>query len=420
MKKICVVTGTRAEYGLLRWVMEGIRQSPLLELQLIATGMHLSPEFGLTVQAIQADGFHVDRQVETLLSSDSPVGVTKSMGLGLIGFADTLAELQPDLMLVLGDRYEIFAAAAAAMVARIPIAHLHGGETTEGAFDEAIRHSITKMAHLHFVAAEDYRRRVIQLGEDPERVFLVGGLGIDNIRKLDLLDRQSLETALGFKFGRRNLLITFHPVTLEPGTAAEQVAELLAALEILEDTHLIFTMPNADTDGRVLIRMIQDFVARHPHCAKAFTSLGQLRYLSTVAQVDAVVGNSSSGLAEVPSFKKPTINIGDRQKGRLRATSVIDCAPDRAAILAALGEMATPTFQARLEATVNPYGNGGASETIVATLESLAAQPFDLLLKKRFHDLDLISIQAAVASTPEPVSPRQGSPDPQHTVSSIP
>lgn len=383
-KRICIVTGTRAEYGLLRWVMEGIRQSPVLELQLIATGMHLSPEFGLTVEAIEADGFHVDRKVEMLLSSDTAVGVTKSMGLGMIGFADALAELRPDLMLVLGDRYEIFSAAASAMIARIPIAHLHGGETTEGAFDEAIRHSLTKMAHLHFVAAEDYRRRVIQLGEDPERVFLVGGLGIDNIRKLDLLDRPTLETALDFKLGTRNLLITFHPVTLEQGTAADQMAELLAALETLDDTHFIFTMPNADTDGRVLIRMIQDFVARHPQQAKAFTSLGQLRYLSTVAQVDAVVGNSSSGLAEVPSFKKGTINIGDRQRGRLKADSVLDCEPTRASILAALRHLETPDFKRRLANSQNPYGSGGASEAIVRTLEQT---PLEGLLKKRFHDL---------------------------------
>lgn len=388
VKKICVVTGTRAEYGLLRWVMEGIRQSPVLELELIATGAHLSPEFGLTYRDIQADGFRIDRRVEMLLSSDTPVGVTKSLGLGILGFADALAEQKPDLILILGDRYEIFAAAVAAMVARIPIAHLHGGETTEGAIDEAIRHAITKLAHLHFVAAEDYRRRVIQLGEAPDRVFLVGGLGIDNIINLELEDRAALEAALDFRLGPKNLLVTFHPVTLETGTAADQMAELLAALETLPDTHLIFTLPNADTEGRGLVRQINAFVDRHPQRAKAFTSMGQLRYLSAVAQVDAVVGNSSSGLAEVPTLKKPTINIGDRQRGRLRAASVIDCAPQRAAILAALREIETPEFQARLATTVNPYGNGGASEAIVAALESLAAQPFDLLLKKRFQDLE--------------------------------
>lgn len=382
MKTICVVTGTRAEYGLLRWVMEGIRQSPCLELQVIATGMHLSPEFGLTVRAIEDDGFRVDRRVEMLLSSDTAVGVTKSMGLGMIGFADALAELKPDLVLVLGDRYEIFAAAAAAMIARVPIAHLHGGETTEGAFDEAIRHSITKMAHLHFVAAEEYRRRVIQLGEAPERVFQVGGLGIDSILRLQLLTRSELEEALDFKLAPRNLLITFHPVTLEQNTSAAQMDELLAALATLADTGLIFTMPNADTEGRVLFQQIQNFCATHPQ-ARAYTSLGQLRYLSCLRYVDGVVGNSSSGLTEAPSFSKGTVNIGDRQRGRLRATSVIDCQPQAAAISCAIDRLFSPDFQAGLTGVKNPYGSGGASDAIVALLEQADLNP---LLKKQFYD----------------------------------
>jgi GDP/UDP-N,N'-diacetylbacillosamine 2-epimerase (hydrolysing) len=383
MKKICVVTGTRAEYGLLRWVMEGILESRVLELQLVVTGMHLSPEFGMTVNAIEADGFKIDRKVEMLLSSDTPVGVTKSMGLGMIGFADALAELQPDLMLVLGDRYEIFAAASAAMIARIPIAHLHGGETTEGAFDEAIRHSITKMSHLHFVAAEEYRRRVIQLGEHPHRVFNVGGLGIDNILRLKLLTREELEVELDFKLLSRNLLITFHPVTLEHNTSAGQMRELLAALAELDGTGLIFTMPNADTEGRALFQQIKDFCAKHPN-ARAYTSLGQLRYLSCIQHVNGVVGNSSSGLAEVPSFKKGTINIGDRQRGRLKATSVIDCAPERMAISRALVKLFSEEFKIQLASGKNPYGNGGASAAIVKALEMIA---FGDLLKKRFYDL---------------------------------
>jgi len=383
MKKICVVTGTRAEYGLLRWVMEGIRQSPELELQLIATGMHLSPEFGMTVEAIEADGFKIERKVEMLLSSDTAVGVTKSMGLGMIGFADALGELKPDLMLVLGDRYELLSAASAAMVARIPIAHLHGGETTEGAFDEAIRHSITKMSHLHFVAAEEYRRRVIQLGEQPEHVFNVGGLGIDNILRLKLLARHELEEALNFKLEKRNLLITFHPVTLEQNTSAQQVDELLAALAELKDTGLILTMPNADTEGRVLFRQIETFCARHSQ-AHAYTSLGQLRYLSCIQHVDGVLGNSSSGLLEVPSFKKGTINIGDRQRGRLKAASVIDCEPDRGAISKALELLYSPEFQAMLPTVKNPYGTGGASKKIVKVLEN---QKLNDLLKKHFYDL---------------------------------
>lgn len=389
MKTICVVTGTRAEYGLLRWLMEGIRQSPDLKLQVIVTGAHLSPEFGLTYRDIEADGFVIDRKVEMLLSSDTSVGVAKSMGLAMIGFGDAFAELRPDLVLVLGDRYEIFSAAAAATIARIPIAHLHGGETTEGALDEAMRHSITKMAHLHFVAAEAYRRRVIQLGEDPARVFLVGGLGIDNILKLDLLDRVALEAALDFKLGPKNLLITFHPATLEQGAAAGQMDELLAALDTLKDTHIIFTMPNADTEGRALSRLLESYAACRPN-AKVYTSLGQMRYLSAIAHVDAVVGNSSSGLAEVPSFRKATVNIGDRQKGRLKAQSVIDCTPDRESIKAALAQAYSADFQASLSQVVSPYGDGGASHKILRNLEN---HDFSASLKKTFHDLP--SIDAA-------------------------
>jgi GDP/UDP-N,N'-diacetylbacillosamine 2-epimerase (hydrolysing) len=383
MRKICVITGTRAEYGLLRWVMQGIKDAPELVLQIIATGMHLSPEFGLTYKAIEQDGFQIDRKVETLTSSDTPIGIAKSMGLGIIGFADVLYELKPDLILVLGDRFEIFVAVSAALVARIPVAHLHGGETTEGSFDEALRHSITKMSHLHFVAAETYRQRVIQLGEQPERVFLVGGLGVDNIKRMQLLDRAALEASLNFKLGRKNLLITFHPVTLETATAVDQMAELLAALANLNDTKLFFTLPNADTDGRALIKMVEQFVAEHPHSI-SYSSLGQLRYLSLIAQVDGVVGNSSSGLAEVPSFKKATINIGDRQRGRLQVESIINCEPNRESIAAALELLYSKVFQAGLSQVRNPYGEGGASEKIVSVLKSHVISG---LIKKVFHDL---------------------------------
>ena len=381
-RKICIITGTRAEYGLMRWVMQGIKDDSELTLQVIATGMHLSPEFGLTYQALEQDGFQIDRKVEMLTSSDTPVGIAKSMGLGLIGFADTLNELRPDLIVVLGDRFEIFSAVSAALVARIPVAHLHGGEATEGLIDEAIRHSITKMSHLHFVAAEAYRQRVIQLGEQPDRVFLVGGLGIDNIKRLQLLDRAALETSLDFKLGPKNLLITFHPVTLETATAANQMEELLAALAALHDTQLIFTLPNADTDGRTLIKRVEQFVAQHPN-ARAYTSLGQLRYLSCIAQVDGVVGNSSSGLAEVPTFKKGTINIGDRQRGRLQAASVINCEPSRDSIAAALEQLYSTDFQVSLRQITSPYGEGGASAAIISTIKTVS---LDGLLKKRFYD----------------------------------
>ena len=384
-RKICIITGTRAEYGLLRWVMQGIKDDGELTLQIIATGMHLSPEFGLTYQAIEQDGFQIDRKVEMLTSSDTAVGIAKSMGLGLIGFADALHELQPDLIVVLGDRFEIFAAVSAGLVARIPVAHLHGGETTEGAFDEALRHSITKMSQLHFVAAEAYRQRVIQLGERPDRVFLVGGLGVDNIKHLQLLTRPALEASLDFKLGIKNLLITFHPVTLEKATAPSQMQELLAALSQLKDTQLIFTLPNADTDGRALIEMVQNYVKQHSN-ARAYYSLGQLRFLSCIAQVDGVVGNSSSGLAEVPSFKKGTINIGDRQRGRLQADSIINCEPTQSAIASALTQLYSADFQARLHNVTNPYGEGGASTKVVNTLKHY---PLDGIVKKTFYDLPI-------------------------------
>jgi GDP/UDP-N,N'-diacetylbacillosamine 2-epimerase (hydrolysing) len=385
-RKICVVTGTRSEYGLLRWVMQGIKDSEHLELQLIVTGMHLSPEFGLTLKEIEADGFSIDRKVEMLLSSDTPVGITKSMGLGMIGFADALNQLQPSLLLVLGDRYEIFAAAASGMIARIPIAHLHGGESTEGLIDESIRHSITKMAHLHFVAAEDYLKRVIQLGEQPENVFNVGGLGIDNILRLKLLSRSQLEDELDFKFAKRNLLITFHPVTLEQSTSTHQMKELLSALDTLVDFGLIFTMPNADTDGRILFQQINAFCESHP-MARAYTSLGQLRYLSCIKHVDGVIGNSSSGLTEVPSFRKGTVNIGDRQRGRLCAASVINCSAEYASITESIQKLYSPSFQSLLPDVKNPYGDGGASTAIVSTLEH---RSFDNLLKKSFFDLNCL------------------------------
>ena len=326
MKKVCVVTGTRAEYGLLRWVIDGVQKSHLLSLQLCVTGMHLSPEFGLTYKEIESDGYTIDSKVEMLLSSDTAGGVTKSMGLGLIGFADEFERLKPNLVVLLGDRFEIMVAAIAATIARIPIAHLHGGEATEGLIDEPIRHSVTKMSHLHFVAAEEYRNRVIQLGEHPSTVFNVGGLGVDNILKLDLLSREELEKSLNFKLGAKNVLVTFHPVTLENKTSGMQMDELLSALDKLLDCKIIFTMPNADTDGREIFQLIQSFCRRNEN-AVAFTSLGQIRYLSCLNHVDMVVGNSSSGLLEVPSFKIPTINIGDRQRGRMKADSVIDCEP---------------------------------------------------------------------------------------------
>ena len=385
MKKILVVTGTRAEYGLLRWLIDGVVRSNSLELQLCVTGMHLSPEFGLTYREIENDGYQIDSKVEMLLSADTPSAITKSMGLGLIGFADQFNRLNPDLILILGDRYEIMCAAMAATIARIPIAHLHGGEATEGCIDEPIRHSITKMSHLHFVAAEEYRKRVIQLGENPERVFCVGGMGIDNILKLDLLSKQELEQALGFELGTQSMLVTFHPVTLESNTSGEQMSELLDSLSEFKDHKIIFTMPNADTNGREIIKLIESFCLDNHNC-RAFTSLGQLRYISCLKYVDLVVGNSSSGLLEVPSFKIPTVNIGDRQRGRLKAASVIDCAPNKNQISSAIVRACLSEFKESCKLSKNPYGDGGASKLILKKLEEI---DFDNLLKKEFYDISI-------------------------------
>lgn len=380
-RRVCVVTGSRAEYGLLYWLMHEIQASSSMELQVVVTGMHLSPEFGLTYRTIEEDGFHIDAKVEMLLSSDTTVGIAKSIGLGTIGFADAFERVKPDIVVLLGDRFEIFSAAQTALVARIPVAHLHGGETTEGAIDEAFRHAITKMAHLHFTATEEYRARVVQLGEGPERVFNVGAAGIDNIKRLKLLGRAELETALGFRFGSRNLLVTFHPVTLDHASARQQFGELLAALDGLSDVRLIFTKPNADTDGRVIGAMIDDYVSSNLSRAAAYTSLGQLRYLSAMRFVDGVVGNSSSGILEAPSFSIGTVNIGDRQTGRVKAKSVIDCEATRESIGDSLRCLYSADFRATLPLTVSPYGEGQVAEKIA---QVLATHPLEGILKKRF------------------------------------
>ena len=385
-RKICVITSTRADYGLLFWLLREITADPSLELQLVATGMHLAPEFGLTVARIEEDGFPIARRIEILLSSDTPVGIAKTMGLATAGFAEAFSELRPDIAVVLGDRYEIFAAAAAAVVARIPLAHLHGGEATEGLIDEAFRHGLTKMCHLHFTAAEAYRRRVIQLGEQPDRVFNVGAMGIDNIRKLKLLSSKALEERLGIRLGARSLLVTFHPVTLESATARKQFRALLSALGELEDCALIFTLPNADTEGRNLFPLIESFVAEDRSRRVAFASMGQLLYLSAMSAVDAVVGNSSSGLLEAPSLRVATLNIGDRQRGRLKADSVVDCGPTVPEIRRGLKALDSPAFRETVSRTVSPFGNGGSALKVKEVLKSA---DLDGILKKRFYDLPL-------------------------------
>jgi UDP-hydrolysing UDP-N-acetyl-D-glucosamine 2-epimerase len=378
--KICVVTGSRAEYGLLYWVMKELQQDASFELRIAVTGMHLSPVFGSTYQAIERDGFRIDEKVETLVSGDTPAAIAKSIGLGTIGFAEVFSRSRPDLMMILGDRFELLAAAQAALIAKIPIAHLAGGDTTEGAFDEAIRHSLTKMSHLHFVTNEDSAKRVKQLGENPDRVFNVGSPGIDAIRHMKRATRKEVETFLGFPFRKKNLLITFHPVTLE-SNSAEQFQALLDALHGLgEDVGLIFTRPNSDTEGLRLIRMLEQFVESHAN-ATVHTSLDQHYYLNTVAQVNAVVGNSSSGLYEVPSFQKPTVNIGDRQKGRLQAVSVLQCAAKTDAISEAIRK----AFVLDCSAAVNPYGDGHSAPRILKALKGIEVP--SLLLKKGFFDL---------------------------------
>lgn len=385
MKKICIITGTRAEYGLLYWLMKEIEKDKELELQIIVTGMHLSTEFGLTYKEIEKD-FIINKKIEMLLSSDTKVGISKSMGLSQISFAEAYEDLQPNLIVVLGDRYEIFSAVSTAMISRIPIAHLHGGELTEGLIDEAIRHSITKMSHLHFTATEEYKNRVIQLGENPKRVFNVGGLGIDNIKKLNLLNKEEFEESIHFKLNKKNLLVTFHPVTLEENSSKLQFQEILEAFDQLEDTNIIFTKANSDTNGRIINTMIDEYVSKHSNSI-VFTSLGQLRYLSSLIHVDAVVGNSSSGLIEVPSFKKATINIGDRQKGRIKAPSIIDCEPLKNDILKSIDKVYEDiNFKNKLQTLENPYGEGGTSKKI---LKIIKTQNLEHILKKEFFDLEV-------------------------------
>jgi GDP/UDP-N,N'-diacetylbacillosamine 2-epimerase (hydrolysing) len=347
--------------------------------------MHLSPEFGLTYKQIEEDDIKINKKVEMLLSSDSASGVSKSIGLGVIGFADAFSELKPDLVLLLGDRFEIFSAATAAMIAKIPIAHCHGGEATEGLIDEPIRHSITKMSHLHFTSTEEYRNRVIQLGEQPSRVFNVGALGIENINKLKLLNKVDFENSIGFKLLKYTFLITFHPVTLEKSTAKEQFKNLLFALNKFSNTSFIFTMPNADNDGRVIIDLIQDYVAKNKSISVAFTSLGQLRYLSAIKHADVIIGNSSSGLIEVPSFKKPTINIGDRQRGRVSGLSVINCKPNKKDITESIKYALSDTFKKILLNSANPYGEKNSSIEIVRILKKVSVD--SNLVKKRFYNL---------------------------------
>jgi len=384
IRKICIVTGTRADYGLLHRLMNAVNGDKKLQLQIIATGMHLSPEFGLTQNEIKRDGFKINKNVEMLLSSDTSSSISKSTGLGLIGFSDAFNDLKPDIVVLLGDRYEIFSASIAATFAKIPIAHIHGGETSEGAYDEAIRHSISKMAWWHFVSTEYYKKRVIQLGEDPSRVFNVGSLGVDAIKNLKLVSKKKLIDNTGIKLGKKNLLLTYHPVTLENNTSKKQFEQLLHVLNDFKEINIIFTMPNADSDSRVIKKMIDNYVLNHQKRSIAFSSMGHLNYLSTMQLVDGVIGNSSSGLMEAPTFKIGTINIGDRQKGRIKSKSIIDCEPNKKSIKNAINKLYSEKFQLILSTVKNPYEGINSVNKIIKILKS------DLLpkeLKKEFYDL---------------------------------
>ena len=388
MKKICILTATRAEYGLLKPVIRKFLLQKQFDIQITVTGMHLSPEFGLTYKEIEADGIPIDRKIEILLSADSPASISKSMGLAMISFADYFNETKPDLLLVLGDRYETLAVVIAAMNARIPIAHLYGGDITEGAVDDAVRHAITKMSYLHFTATPNHARRVIQMGEAPERVFYTGAMAVENAKNVKLLSKDELKAQIGFDWGKNRLaVVTFHPVTLENNTAEEQCRNLLEALDEIPNLNMIFTKANSDTDGRIINQMLDVFAAAHSKKCCVFTSLGQLRYLSVISMADVVVGNSSSGLSEVPSFHVPTVNVGDRQKGREAGMTVIHSKTDKESIVSAIEKALSSQFRSEIVNAENPYEKDGTSDEIVNRItEFMVKGKIDL--KKKFYNLD--------------------------------
>ena len=386
MKRIGIMTGTRAEYGLLKSLMQEINKDNDLELYLIVSGMHLSPEFGMTYKEIEEDGFEINAKVEMLLSSDSPAGISKSIGLGVIGFADEFQRADLDMLILLGDRYEALSAAISAMVMRIPIAHLHGGELTEGAIDEGIRHSITKMSYLHFTSTEEYRRRVIQLGENPERVFCVGAIGVENIKKINLMTKEELERSIHFEIDENTVIVTYHPVTLENNTVEEQFLNLLEVLDRNPKIRMIFTKANADTNGRLVNELIDKYAAQNSERACAFMSLGQKRYLSALKYCRIVIGNSSSGIIEAPSFGKPIINIGDRQKGRICADSVINCGYTQQEIQRAMETALTEEFENKARNCRNPYEKENTAANIISVIKDYLLND-KIKLKKGFYDI---------------------------------
>lgn len=381
-KKVAVFTGTRAEYGLLYWLLKDIQADPDLQLQLLVSGTHLSPEFGETYKQIEQDGFNIDEKIEILLSSDSAVGTAKSMGLGVLGFADALDRLAPDVIVILGDRFEALAAAQTAMILRIPIVHLHGGEITEGAYDDAIRHAITKLSYLHGTSTEESRQRVIQLGESPERVRNVGAIGLDHLKRGDFMTLEQLSDSLNFKLNKPFFIVTYHPVTLGHERPESSFQALLDALEEFKDYQVIITYPNADDGGRRIIPMLENYAYANGGRVLAIPSLGQVRYLSAIKFAAAVIGNSSSGIIEVPSFDVPTVNIGVRQKGRLAAKSVVNAAPDKTSIVEAIAVAVSHDYRDEGERIYNPYGQGNTSAQVIEMIKSLKFQPC-----KVFYDI---------------------------------
>jgi GDP/UDP-N,N'-diacetylbacillosamine 2-epimerase (hydrolysing) len=388
MRKITIVTGTRAEYGLLYWIIKGIHKDPDLELQLVVTGMHLSPEFGFTIKEIEKDGFPIAERLEMLLSSDTETAVALSMGIGMIGFAKVYERLRPDVLVVLGDRFEILSAVASAVPFRIPIAHIHGGESTEGSMDESFRHAITKMSHIHFPSTQEYKNRIVQMGETPAHVFCFGAPGLDNIKRLKLLDKQELSNALNLPVDKEWGIVTYHPATLEKESSEFHIKEIIVALVAFHKIHWIFTLPNADTDSRIIIKIIDDYVQRNPENAHLFSSLGQLKYLSFLKHATVMVGNSSSGIIEAPSFKLPVVNIGERQKGRITTRNVIDVPVcEKKLIITAIKKAVSVNFRDSLQGLKNPYGNANASEKIIGVLKTI---PLSNILQKKFHGSQVI------------------------------
>ena len=383
-RKVCVVTGTRAEYGLLRWLLDEIKSDPELELQTVVTGMHLSPEFGLTYREIEADGIEINAKVEMLLSSDTTIGMAKSIGLGVLGFADTFNFLKPDIVVLCGDRFEILAAAQTAFVSKIPIAHLYGGESTIGVVDEGMRHAITKMSQLHFVSTEAYRKRVIQLGELPEMVFNYGAPGLDNFEKLDPLEKSEVENFLGLQLASPTFLVTYHPTTLETSGSKNTIDVIFKVFDSFPDAKIIFTLANSDAGGRQINQKIRSYAASRPNHCRVFTSMGSYKYISTLRHVDVVIGNSSSGILEAPFLKKPTVNLGLRQIGRLKAASIIDANEDVDSIRVAISKALSPAFQASLKSVESLYGYGQSSGRIKEKLKTISLRD---ILVKRFYDL---------------------------------